>query len=177
MGPCKCTGNTTWRNGLVQRVFPTVAAGLLFGMVAAWANPFEDGLAAYNRGDFADAAKKFREGAAQGDVHAQTALGNLYGNGKGVRQNYAESVKWYRLAAVSGYASAQNALGFQYATGHGVSQDFIRAFMWFDIASTSGEPLGPQNRDSIAKQMTAQQIAEAQRWARDCRERGFKGCD
>ena len=166
-----------WRNAPVQRVFLAAATGLLLGVVAAWASPFEDGLAAYKRGDFADAVKQFREGAAQGDVHAQTALGNLYGSGKAVRQNYAEAIKWHRLAAVRGYASAQNALGFQYAAGHGVPQDFIRAYMWFDIAFTSGEPPGSQNRDSVAWQMTAQQIVAAQSWAPDCQERSFKGCD
>jgi TPR repeat protein len=110
-------------------------------------------------------------------VHAQTALGNVYGSGKGIRQDYAEAVKWYRLAAVKGYAPAQNALGVQYAAGHGVPQNLVRAYMWFEIASTSGEPLGAQNRDGIARQMTAAQVEEAQRWARECPERSFKGCD
>jgi uncharacterized protein len=134
-------------------------------------------MAAYRRGDLADAVRQFREAAAQGDVHAQTALGNLYGSGKGLRQDDAEAVKWYRMAAVKGYAPAQNALGFQYAAGHGVPQNFLLAYMWFDIAFMSGEPLAAQNRDSVARQMTAQRIAEAQRWARDCTERRFKGCD
>jgi TPR repeat protein len=153
------------------------ATGLLLGGIASWASPFEDGSAAYKRGDLDDAVKQFRVGAAQGDVHAQTALGDLYGSGKGVRQNYPEAIRWYRLAAVAGYAGAQNALGFQYAAGHGVPQNFIRAYMWFDIAAMSGEPPGSQNRDSVAKQMTPAQIAEAQRWARDCQEHNFKGCD
>jgi TPR repeat protein len=161
----------------MRRVVLTAVTGLLLRVVAAWAGPFEDGLAAYKRGDHADAVKQFREGAAQGDVHAQTALGNLYGSGKGVRQNYAEAIKWYRLAAVRGYSSAQNALGFQYAAGNGVPRNFIRAYMWFDIASTSGEPPGARNRDSVARQMTTQQIVEAQRWARECQQHDFKGCD
>lgn len=161
----------------MQRVFLASATALLLGLATAWASPFEDGLAAYKRDDLGGAVKLFREAAAQGDVHAQTALGNLYGSGKGVRLDYAVAVRWYRLAAAKGYGSAQNALGVQYASGHGVRQDFIRAYMWFDIAAMSGEPLGAPNRDGIAKQMTSQQVVEAQRWLRDCQERGLKGCD
>jgi TPR repeat protein len=171
-------GNATWRSGSMPRLLLTAATGiLLLGVVAAQASPFEDGMAAYKRGDFTDAVKQFREGAEQGDVHAQTALGNLYGSGNGVRQNYSEATRWYRLAAVAGYAAAQNTLGFQYAAGHGVPRNFIRAYMWFDIAFTSGEPLCSRNRDSVARQMTPQQIAEAQKWARECQERDLKGCD
>ena len=89
-----------------------------------------------------------------GGCTTRLALAEMYSRGLGVRQSYVELIKWYRLAAARGYSLAQTALGFYYAAGHGVPQDFIRAHMWFDIATASGEPLGPQNRDSIAKVMT-----------------------
>jgi hypothetical protein len=34
-----------------------------------------------------------------------------------------------------------------------------------------------KNRDLVAKRMTPQQIADAQKLARDCLARNFKGCD
>ena len=47
----------------------------------------------------------FREtlqAAAQGDAAAQFNLGNMYKDGRGVRQDDAEAVRWYRQAAAQG---------------------------------------------------------------------------
>ena len=44
--------------------------------------------------------------AEQGDAEAQTSLGLMYDNGKGVPQDYAEAVKWYRKAAEQGHLAA-----------------------------------------------------------------------
>jgi TPR repeat protein len=71
----------------------------------AWAGPFEDGMAAYDRKDYATSLRIFRTMAAQGDTSAQYNLGVMYDNGRGVAQDYTEAVKWYRLAAAQGHAS------------------------------------------------------------------------
>jgi hypothetical protein len=39
--------------------------------------------------------------------------------------------------------------------------------MWFNIAAAQGNENAPINRDTIAKRMTPDQIAEAQRMARE----------
>jgi hypothetical protein len=39
--------------------------------------------------------------------------------------------------------------------------------MWFNLAGASGEASGIENRDTVARKMTAEQIAEAQRRARE----------
>jgi uncharacterized protein len=44
----------------------------------AWAGPFEDGFAAYERGDYAVAKSILQPLATQGDVHAQFVLGLTY---------------------------------------------------------------------------------------------------
>ena len=43
-----------------------------------WAGPFEDGVSAYNRKDFAEASKLYRLAAAQGARDAQFNLGLMY---------------------------------------------------------------------------------------------------
>jgi TPR repeat protein len=93
----------------------------------AAAGPFEDGAAAYGRGDYATALRLWRPLAEQGNARAQFSLGLMYNEGKGVPQNYAEAVKWYRLAAEQDIASAQHNLGIKYATGEGVPQDYAEA--------------------------------------------------
>jgi hypothetical protein len=117
--------------------------------------------------DYAEAVKWYRLAANQGDPTGQTGLGAMYADGQGVAQDYAEAVKWYRLAANQGYATAQDHLGFMYATGHGVPQDFVSAHMWFNLAAAQGEQIAEKNRDTAAKDMTAAQIAEAQKLARE----------
>jgi hypothetical protein len=49
--------------------------------------------------------------------------------------------------------------------------------MWFELAAMSGEAEAIKNRDIAAKRITPPQIAEAQKLARDCQQRNFKGCD
>ena len=92
-------------------------------------------------------------------------------------QDYAEAVKWYRLAAAQGFAPAQANLGVMYAKGQGVPMDDVRAHMWFNLAAVKGDTSAAKNRDIAASKMTPQQMAEAQKLARECQARNFKGCD
>ena len=124
----------------------------------------------------AEAVKWFRLAATQRDALGQSNLGLVYANGQGVVQDYAEAVKWYRLAAAQGLAKAQSNLGAMYGKGQGVPMDDVRAHMWFNLAALKGNAKAVQNRDIIAKLMTPQQTAEAQKLARECQARNFKGC-
>ena len=80
---------------------------------SAWAH-FYEGLAAYNRGDYATAFEEWLTVAEHGDAGAQYNLGFMYDHGQGVPQDYAEAVRWYRLAAGQGNADAQFNLGLMY---------------------------------------------------------------
>ena len=99
-----------------------------------------------------------------------------YDNGEGVIQDYKEAVKWYTKAAEQGHASAQGNLGVMYANGEGVLQDNVYAHMWFNIASSNGSENNRKNRDVVAEKMTPAQLAEAQKLARECIAREYKGC-
>ena len=58
-----------------------------------------------------------------------------------------------------------------YDYGRGVPQDYVQAHKWYNLAAsnTSGEDReqAVKNRDLIAEKMTSEQIAEAQRLARE----------
>ena len=127
--------------------------------------------------DYAEAVTWYRLAVAQGDARAQFNLGNMYGKGQGVAQDYAEAVKWYRLAAERGIANAQNNLGWMYSTGQGVTQDYVRAHLWLNLGAASGAANSVKNRDMVARKMTSQQIAQAQKMASDCKQKNFKGCE
>ncbi len=94
-------------------------------------------------------------------------------------QDDKTAVKWYTLAAEQGYASAQYNLGLMYVEGEGVIQDNVYAHMWWNIAASSGESESEKasaNRDIVAEEMTPDQIAEAQKLARECVAKNYKGC-
>ena len=126
--------------------------------------------AAYQTGsgvpqDYVEAVKWFRKAAEQGNAEGQCGLGNMYGEGHGVPLDYEEAVKWCRKAADQGDALAQTALGWAYADGNGVAQDYVQAHMWFSLAAAQGYPSAADYIDTIAKNMTPAQVAEAQRLA------------
>jgi len=84
---------------------------------------FDKGLTAYNSSDFATALRKWMPLAKQGNAVAQSNLGVMYGEGRGVIQDYKTAVKWYTLAAKQGNARAQFNLGTMYRVGKGVPQN------------------------------------------------------
>ena len=149
---------------------------LLLLASTAWAAPIGDAAAANARGDYAAELRITRPLAAKGEAWAQFFLGLSYINGQGVPKNAAEAVKWYRLAAAQGNAMAQLNLGFMYGKGQGVPMDDVRAHMWFNLAAVRGDADAVKARDITAKHMTPQQMAEAQKLARECQARDFKGC-
>jgi len=110
--------------------------------------------------------------AEQGDASAQSKLGLMYLMGEAIPLDYKEAFRWYRASAVQENSSAQGSLGAMYRKGLGLPQDYIQAHMWYNLATANSEldqerKLWAKNRDSIAKMMTAEQIAEAQRLARE----------
>ena len=135
----------------------------------------EDGFAAYGKGDYAAAVSWYRKAAEQGYADAQFNLGVMYAKGAGVPQDYAMALPWYRKAADQGVASAQLGLGLMYAAGGGgVPRDYTQAHMWlnlaaarFDASEKESRDTAVKNRDLVAAEITAAQIAEAQKLARE----------
>ena len=126
---------------------------------------------------YGPAQRRWKSLAENGDAFAQYNLGNMYRVGHGLWENDKTAVKWYTLAAEQGYASAQYFLGWMYADGEGVIQDNVRAHMWLNIAASSGnKDDAPKNRVEVARFMTPTQIAEAQKLARECVLKNYKGC-
>ena len=70
-----------------------------------------------------------------------------------------ESTK--RLAN-DGDSMAQNKLGVMYANGTGVPQDNKEAYAWWSVAKANGNELAVTNLGVVTKEMTKEQIAEAQ---------------
>jgi TPR repeat protein len=123
--------------------------------------------------DYNEAAAWLRRAADQGDPKAQLNLGVMYSEGQGVPQDYVQAAEWYRRAANQGEPHAQYNLGIFYATGEAGEIDRVRAYMWLSLASAqfpvsdARRRTAVTSRDLVVKLMTREQIAEAQRRARD----------
>ncbi|NVJ69846.1 MAG: sel1 repeat family protein [Alphaproteobacteria bacterium] len=73
-----------------------------------------------------------------------------------------------RLAkAEHGAPDALYDLGLLYSTGQGVDRDYVQAHKWFNLAAIRGVSRAQVDRCELAKDMSRQQIAEAQRQARE----------
>jgi TPR repeat protein len=98
-----------WGRGM-KKLF--VAGGLMaavqiLGNSCAVAGPMEDGVAAYNRGDYIPAIHLFRPLAQGGNARAQRALGAMYRRGQGVAKNLPRAFMWLSLASARGDLAAK----------------------------------------------------------------------
>jgi TPR repeat protein len=123
----------------MRKLLPAVITMLLLSTCVGYASPYDDGKAAYDRGDYAEAAKSYRLGGIeQGDANSLLALGAMYQNGVGVTQDYVEAMKCYQLAAALGDPTAALYIGTMNYSGLGVETDRSEAFNWYRLSATRG---------------------------------------
>ena len=95
-----------------------------------------DGIAAWQRSDYATAVAIWRPLAAKGDSDAAFNLGQAYRLGRGVSVDLAQAKTWLEKAARAGHLDAQTTLGLLlFDSG---SRD--AAITWLKKAAERGEP-------------------------------------
>lgn len=127
-----------------------------------------------------EAAAWFRKAAGQDYAYAQYELGQCYLEGSGVTKDISEGVRLTREAAEAGFPLAQNELGVCYQKGIGVPVDNVQAYKWFNLAASQDDEHAPDIRVSLAKvesMLSKEQIAEAQRLAREFRPGAKSGTE
>jgi TPR repeat protein len=112
---------------------------ILAGLLAMPARAdMDQGMKAFDRGDYQTAFNEMRGPAQQGNTVAQAKLGAMYLNGLGVKQDYAAAMRWLKLAAEESEPSAQTNIGVLYYEGDGVDRDYKVAASWFQKAADQG---------------------------------------
>jgi len=161
-----------WRGTI--RSWSGVMLGLLLvvglPVGSASAGPLRAAEAAYASGNYTRAATLFLDLAARGNVIAQSRLGYMYYQGRGVPQNHYVAALWYRCAAGEGYPPAAYSLGLQYDKGQGVPQDYVLAYTWLNLAVASSSRQQYYSnwvniRDAISSKMTLNERLKAQELA------------
>lgn len=126
---------------------------------------WQEGVAAYKRGDYPEALAKLKPLAFKGDVDAQVFIGFMYERGQGVEQDCQQALTWYLKAATQGDVQIQSKLGVMYGNGRGVTQDLVQAHKWYSLAELAGNEDARENRKMVERMMSRKQIAEAQKLA------------
>ncbi len=104
-----------WRFVLLKSMIAGAVMAVLLGG-SALAGSHDDGLAAYNRGDYVTAFKVMWPLAGQGDVVAMYTIASMFENGLGVPRDAVEAVRWYR-AALDGVPPAPQDAALRVAKG------------------------------------------------------------
>jgi len=88
------------------------------------------------------------------------------------RGDYDRAVQEFRSLAEQGHAQAQVNLGIIYSQGRGVLKDPVQAYRWYTLAASQGDDLAEKFKDHLEKSMTLDQLAKAQRLAREWKPKG-----
>jgi len=142
---------------------------------------FEDGYAAYQRGNFYEARVIWEALAQDGDARALYNLGTLYAQGRGVPQNMVSARAFWEGAADEGHVGAMHNLALSLiadAGGHEenlADAEYEEALNWLQRASEGGFPnsqytLGKMYQYGLSVEQNDQ---EAARLFIEAAEQGF----
>jgi ATP-dependent protease ClpP protease subunit len=95
------------------------------------AGPFEDGLAAYDQGNYEAAFKQWLPLAEHGSAAAQFNIAVMYEKAQGVLKDDEEAARWYRRAAQQRDIEARYRMGSMYEAGRGVEYSVGEARKWY----------------------------------------------
>ncbi len=127
---------------------------------------FQDGIEAYNSGNYLYAFDEFRDLALNGDAASQYRLGVMYDKGEGVPKDEKEAASWYIKAASQDDTRAQFAIAEMYSQGRGVQQDGKNAAKWYLEAAGHGFPKAQLNVGLMYAKGTGvpQDLIQAYKW-------------
>ena len=115
--------------------------------------------------NYAEAAKWYRKAAEQGMAQAQSSLGSMYASGEGVPQDFVQAYKWLILAL------AQDNGPCTPKTADAQDQEYqdVMAYMCERTRATQASIRKSMRKllGILRGKMTREQIAEAQRLARE----------
>ena len=149
---------------LITSLLLTALAAVPFAAHAG----LHEGLAAYDKAQYATALEQLTPLAEKGNAKAQYRLGKMFNLGQGLPPDKKEAAKWFHLAAQQGLAEAQGALGYLCLVGEGVSQNSDLALEWTRKAAEQGDAtaqfnLGMMHSEKFGIQKNP---AESLKWLR-----------
>lgn len=165
MGTCTAWGNQSAVKDLEKRALQGDAeAQFTLGLTYATGLGVEQNLE--------EAFVWIRKSAEQGKAHAQDYLGTMLEEGKGTPKDEQMAADYYLKAAQQGNSNAQYNIGRLHAYGIGVPQNFVIAYMWLELSASMNNSNSVALQEKLKDIMTADEIREAQKLAREWRQSG-----
>jgi TPR repeat protein len=124
------------------------------------------GQAAFNRGRYAEARRRWQPLADAGQVEAQYNLGFLLESGWGGNKDLAGAARWYARAAVQGHARARYNLGVMFIDGRGAPLDLARGVQLVRMAAEADYPVAAEYLAGCYRSGTCGLERDAQQAAR-----------
>lgn len=118
-----------------QAATPVPSAGLAGNQLA-----FDQGVAAYDAGDYATAYTIWLPLAKSGDIAAQRNVAHMLRRGVGVPQDRERALWFYERAASAGLASAALNAGMMRIEPDSPYRDLEKATEWLSLAAAGGSP-------------------------------------
>jgi TPR repeat protein len=136
-----------------MRIFTLIAVLFFAAIAPAFALPFDDGLAAYKKGDWAKAyeiLKPIADADNSQSAVAQERIAHLYERGNGVPKDMAAAAKWFQKSAAAGNPTAAAHLGRLYRLGLGVPKSPVEASRWSIKGASQGNAVAESNLGYMA---------------------------
>jgi TPR repeat protein len=102
---------------------------------------FDEGVKAYDAGDYKTAYAIFRSLADADDTAATRNVGLMLRKGEGVEKDPVRAKRWLLRAALVGLPTAQADLGEMLLNGEGGAPDPAAALPWLQLAATANHPI------------------------------------
>lgn len=125
------------------------------------------------KADSIQAMHWYEAAALQGNRKAMHDLAISYAEGLGGVTSSSEAVRWFSRAANLGYVDSQFNLAVLYERGDGVPQSLVDAYKWYAIAGAQGDAESKLRIEALRTQLSADDIAAAQRAANAFRPQPF----
>jgi TPR repeat protein len=107
--------------------------------------------------DSAKAVDLYGKAAAQGNVAAQTRLGEIYLDGNIAPPDFPAARTNLEKAAVQGNARAAMLLGQIYRLGLGTPSDLPESFAWLEVSTLENNALARHERSALLARLSPQQ--------------------
>jgi TPR repeat protein len=92
--------------GIARPFLPLIMLAAVMAAACPAAAQYDSALYAFNRGDYATAARQFESVAREGDSDAQYWLGRIYADGLGRPRDPVTAYGWFDRAAAQGHHDA-----------------------------------------------------------------------
>ncbi len=172
---CLCVDFWLWsfaseRKLDMKQIFRVIMCVALFAGLPVFAD-FQKGWDALKRSDYETALHEWSPFGYDWYEADYDKGSTAYWNG-----DYATALREFRPLAEQGDRVVQMALSSMYYNGWGVPQDYVLAHMWANLSASQGIEAAVSAREIAEEEMTTEQIAEAQKLARECVAKDYKGC-